>query len=752
MSHPVTSRTLRWFLLLTLLVAAFFWKILFTGQYSMLLGWEGTNQAWSWYNYSARAVQQGILPAWDPYTESGRNFIGETQTGVFYPLKLLLYYAPFDRGGYLSERVYHQMYVVAHLLAAFFMFFCARELGIKSNFAAFVTAACFTLGGFLGKTGWVHLMDSAIWLPIIFYFLLRALRSPPLARRIAYSCVAGVCLGMAVLAGSIHIPLMDVMVIVSAAGLLAFRPEEPANAPASLRSRLFASAVVVFVVGVISFATGAAQLLPSMEFSPLARRWVLEWSGPFYQRVPYFVAGTYARMSPRAIFAFLFGAANAGGSEYSPYFGVMPLLLTVVGVWKNWANQWVRYLAVLGALAFVYGLGEYSLLNGLAYITVPFIDKSYEAGRFLYLTHFAMALLAGYGVQSLFANDAAADPVLARLKQIVGWTTLVVLVGVGVPALLGKPELDDWPYVSLFFLLTTWALFLYISGGHRGRVEQCLLIAVIVCDLYAFTWTSANRLQEQRQHSDKLEEMKSLRPVADFFKAQPGPFRVHFVSDFSPGSMGDVYSVQTTLGYGATMIDDYLSTLWSANGMCMFNVRYYLGSGKDPDGAGPVIYASDKWKVYENPSACPRAWMPSQIVVESAGKVRQRVQYESLDILHTAYLSEQPQSALSAQQPSPPVISYGEYLPDRFAVNVQAAAAGLLVLSEVWHPGWVATINGQPARVYKVDNILRGVVVAPGANHIEMRYRPASIRIGLILSVLALLGTLLTSAVVLRPK
>ena len=740
------SGAFRWFLLLTLLIAAFFWKILFTSQYSMVISWEGTNQAYAWYSYSARTFQQGILPAWDPFTESGRNFLGETQTGVFYPLKLLLYFAPFDAEGFLSERFFHQIYVLAHLLAAFFMFLCARELGVRNHFAAFVAALCFSLGGFLGRMGWVHLMDSAVWLPLVFYFLLRALRSPTLERRLLRSCLAGVFLGVSLLAGSIHIPLMDVVVVVSAACLFAFRPEDSATAQSPLRSRLIASATVVLVVGVVSFLAASAQLLPSIEFSPLARRWVVEWSGPFYERVPYFVAGTYARMSPRAIFAFLFGAAETGGSEVSPYFGVLPLLLTIIGIWKNWSNRWVKFLAALGVLAFIYGLGEYSLLNGLAYLLVPFLDKSYEAGRFIYLTHFAMALLAGFGVQTLLAEKFVVDPFYVLLKRILGWVVLAVSLGVGIPALLGKPEIDDWPYVTLFFLIATWTLYMYILKGNRHALTRCLLVAVIMLDLYAFTWTFANRLHEQRANTDRLEEMRTLRPVADFLKSQPGPYRVHFVGNFSPASMGDVYGVQTTLGYGATMIDDYISALWSVNGTCLFNVRYYLGTGEARPEA--PIFTSGQWKVWDNPSACPRAWIAPRVVVESPKAVKNLVEHESLDLLNVAYLNEQPTVALSASQEAPAAITFGRYLPDRVELNAEVASSGLLVLSEIYHPGWMATINGQPAHIYKVDNILRGVIVSPGQNHIVMEYRPASIRIGAILSLVAFLGTFLFAAVV----
>src|SRR5690348_4681942 len=110
----------KWIALLCLIIAASFWKLLFTGQYSIILSWEGTNQAYSWYSYATRTIQKGILPAWDPYTFSGHSYIGETQTGLFYPLKALLYLAPVRPDGALSERIFHEVFVLAHVLAGIF--------------------------------------------------------------------------------------------------------------------------------------------------------------------------------------------------------------------------------------------------------------------------------------------------------------------------------------------------------------------------------------------------------------------------------------------------------------------------------------------------------------------------------------------------------------------------------------------------------------------------------------------------------
>src|SRR5258705_5750029 len=103
-----------WTLLLLVTVPLFYWKILFTKQFSILWQWEPVTQSYSWYNFAASSIHKGILPIWDPYRFSGNTFIGEMQTGLFYPLKFLVYLMPLDGNGLVSERIYNQFYVLTH--------------------------------------------------------------------------------------------------------------------------------------------------------------------------------------------------------------------------------------------------------------------------------------------------------------------------------------------------------------------------------------------------------------------------------------------------------------------------------------------------------------------------------------------------------------------------------------------------------------------------------------------------------------
>jgi len=72
---------------------------------------------------------------------------------------------------------------------------------------------------------------------------------------------------------------------------------------------------------------------------------------------------------------------------------------------------------------------------------------------------------------------------------------------------------------------------------------------------------------------------------------------------------------------------------------------------------------------------------------------------------------------------------------------------GMVIDADTYFPGWVATVDGQPAPVYEAYGFLRGVVVEAGAHCIEMRYRPKSVYWGAALTALGLLGAGLLAAV-----
>ncbi|HEY3132053.1 MAG TPA: YfhO family protein [Acidobacteriota bacterium] len=80
------------------------------------------------------------------------------------------------------------------------------------------------------------------------------------------------------------------------------------------------------------------------------------------------------------------------------------------------------------------------------------------------------------------------------------------------------------------------------------------------------------------------------------------------------------------------------------------------------------------------------------------------------------------------------------YQPNVLKLFARASRPSFLILSEVYYPGWEASVNGRPATLLAADFILRAVPLGEGKHQIELRYRPASFRWGLAMSIISAIG------------
>lgn len=79
--------------------------------------------------------------------------------------------------------------------------------------------------------------------------------------------------------------------------------------------------------------------------------------------------------------------------------------------------------------------------------------------------------------------------------------------------------------------------------------------------------------------------------------------------------------------------------------------------------------------------------------------------------------------------------------------------AGLLVIADLWDPGWHAYVNGKPTPILRANHALRGVVLPAGDWRLEFRYWPGSLTLGLGSMGAALFGLVLwMGKSIRRPK
>ena len=73
----------------------------------------------------------------------------------------------------------------------------------------------------------------------------------------------------------------------------------------------------------------------------------------------------------------------------------------------------------------------------------------------------------------------------------------------------------------------------------------------------------------------------------------------------------------------------------------------------------------------------------------------------------------------------------------------------MLVLTDIYYPGWVARVNSRPAAISATHVAFRGVAVDAGRSTVEFQYRPANFRRGLLLASAAVVTV--TGVVVAQP-
>ena len=87
-------------------------------------------------------------------------------------------------------------------------------------------------------------------------------------------------------------------------------------------------------------------------------------------------------------------------------------------------------------------------------------------------------------------------------------------------------------------------------------------------------------------------------------------------------------------------------------------------------------------------------------------------------------------------------VTVTSYSPQRVELDA-ALAPGLVVLADIYYPGWRLTIDGKEAPIYRANRMMR-VAVRAGRYHLVFTYEPRSFVVGggITLAALAVLGVL----------
>jgi hypothetical protein len=141
--------------------------------------------------------------------------------------------------------------------------------------------------------------------------------------------------------------------------------------------------------------------------------------------------------------------------------------------------------------------------------------------------------------------------------------------------------------------------------------------------------------------------------------------------------------------------------------------------------------------VYENQRWLPRAFVTARAARVASWQEAQARLAAGFDPAQGALVEVGPPlDGPAGWQP----VSIRHMSPNRIVVEVTSSRPVLLVLSEVWYPGWRVTVDGVRQPYYRVNGIVRGTYLEPGAHIVTWHYRPASLLFGGLVTVSTLMG------------
>jgi hypothetical protein len=181
---------------------------------------------------------------------------------------------------------------------------------------------------------------------------------------------------------------------------------------------------------------------------------------------------------------------------------------------------------------------------------------------------------------------------------------------------------------------------------------------------------------------------------------------------------------------GLTLIDDHTGT------------DRYLSI----DPTYRLVHSGDV-KIYQNLAMLPRAFVVHQAqVVADDGQALDLLRDPTFDPARTVLLEGGEPLAGDDGQSTVHIVAYE---PDRVQIEVRLEDPGYLVLTDTAYPGWVAEVDGKAAPIYRADLYFRAVPLTRGEHQVVFRYRPTSVRLGLIVGLGVWTLALLATAVVL---
>jgi len=725
---------------LALLCIAFYWDALWLPTNRIVAGNDLSNMFLQWLRFAASSIRQGQFPLWNPYLFAGLSFVANPQPALFYPPMWLALAMPVTRAlGWIT---------VLHLwLAGVGMYVWLRSEG-ASQAGASLGAVTFTFSGYFFVrmvAGHLGVITTGAWLPLILWAYRRAVER----RAWKLAIVGGLPVGLSILAGH---TASFIYVALGLVVYVAFCTWERWQKERSARAILLPVAWVGVML-VIGLALAAVQLLPLAELATRSTRQAApsyDFAARFSWPPGYLLTLWVPNFFGEPVHTGYWG--DGIYTEFIFYVGVLPLLLALIGL--RLRHRLIPFLLVLGLGALLIAFGEYGGLHALFYRFVPLFRMAQAPARAGFLFTLAAAALAGLTATALqSANREERMWLLGVLRCPQVWAVAggtLVLVVAGFVAFAWGREANPaagrlWHQANctalflFFFLLATGVLALWRDAVRPRAGLGLLALGLAVLDLWTFGGSVVRVVDVQESAYWRI--VAQAVPDPDFLAARVLPWGL---SDFDQ-NRGMELGVRSVFGYDPLILQRYEEFITSrpdprARTYDLLNAGYLVTTAPqefpdDPDAPRLLLEQSGVY-VYERPTALPRAWVVPQVEVVDGAVMLERIHAPDFGPRATALV----EAALECEGTA--VGEAGEVEIVRYEDNrIEAqtrGGGGLLIFSEVYYPGWRATVDGSPARLVRADYVLRALCVPAGEQRVVLVYDPPLVKAGLAITGLTM--------------
>jgi hypothetical protein len=574
--------------------------------------------------------------------------------------------------------------------------------------------------------GHTSMMAAVAWLPWALGFLHRLLG----CRKPIYSALLGIAMAA-------QIATHSYVFVFTAYGLLAYTVLYLALTPGTMKERWRSALPMVLpllLAPLIALLLGAIQLLPTLEMIPHSNR-ALDPS-----------EATRFSISPAQTLTGILFPSHIVGHEAIVYPGLMTMALAA-GSWWARRDRPVLIMVMLTVTGILLAMGRYTPLYELAYRLLPGLGWLRTPGRLWFFIGLGLAILAAFGFEAWHKVWRLPSRRTTRLA-LVACSGASILLSLGAILFLDLGGRGVWGlgvFGASIGILLLWAI-----QSRPSPTFFWIALVLLAADLLSFGFGLIQYLPQR-----DVEAAGSS--AAQWLAGQDDPLRVYSPSYSLPQPAVSEAGLQQIDGVEGVHLGDYDRFMAMAGGygddsftpivppfpdggilgeahretrpdlglLGMLNGKY-LATAFPMDLPGLVL----RWReegtwIYENEKWLPRAFIVHQTEVMPRDEMWNRL--ETLDPGRLALVEVGPHLS-GTEQFTPAQVTF--HSPNHLTVETQLDAPGLLVVSEIWYPGWKALDNGHETDMVRTNAIFRGVPLETGHHVVELQYRPWTVVTG----------------------